>query len=107
TQLEQRLTNIDAEIGNLASYSLRGGVGAIGFRSLLHPESENTEWIQIDFDQKCDMDQVILVHAIWRDNKTGFRADGFPQEFRILAGSQADPDGKVIASFGMKDRLLL
>jgi signal transduction histidine kinase len=106
TQLEQRLIAIDTQIANLASYSLRGGVGAIGYRSQTHPQSESNEWIEITLSQESPVDQIVLVPAIWRDNKSGFRADGFPEEFRILVGTDDDPEGKVIATYGPQDRLL-
>ena len=106
TQLEQRLASVDFELTQLASYSLRSGVGAIGYRSEVHQESETTEWIQIDLEQKRSFDQVVLVPSIWRDTQSGFRADGFPEEFRIVVGSAGDPKGTAIAAFG-KDNYVL
>jgi signal transduction histidine kinase len=41
-----------------------------------------------------------------RDAKKGFQADGFPLKFRILAGTPADTNGWLIASFTAKDGLL-
>ena len=104
--LEQRLVAIDAELATLASYSLLSGVGSVGYRTEAHKESAHPEWIQIDLGKEETIDQVILVPAIWRDTKSGFRADGFPREFRIIVGTGQDDKGTVVASFGAKDNLL-
>ncbi|MDF7800136.1 hypothetical protein P4C99_11725 [Pontiellaceae bacterium B1224] len=106
TQLEQRLAAIDSEIGQLAHYSLRGGVGPVGYRSLSHPNQSATEWIQVEFGETTPIDQIVLVPSIWRDTKTGFRADGFPLGFKIIAGSGADTNGTVLATFTKADHLL-
>jgi len=104
--LEQRLVSIDSELTKLASYSLLSGVGSVGYRSDTHKHSAHQEWIQIELGQQQSIDQVVLVPAIWRDTKSGFRADGFPLEFRIVVGSAQNPQGTVVASFGEKDHLL-
>ena len=44
--------------------------------------------------------------SIWRDGKTGFRADGFPIDFRILVGSDGDADGRVVAHYPASAGLL-
>jgi signal transduction histidine kinase len=104
--LEQRLVSIDSELAKLASYSLLSGVGSVGFRTAAHKECAHAEWIQIDFGQEETIDQVILVPAIWRDTRSGFQADGFPLEFRIVVGTGQDDKGTVVASFGKQHRLL-
>ena len=43
SQLEQRLAEIDSELGHLAHYSLRSGVGPIGYRSEPHPDANHRE----------------------------------------------------------------
>jgi signal transduction histidine kinase len=104
--LERRLAEIDLELGNLARLSMRSGVGAIGFRSQVHQHSENTEWITISLEEESEFDRFVIVPTIWRDANTGFRADGFPEEFRVIAGSKDDPAGSLVASFKASDRLL-
>ena len=104
--LEKRLVEIDTELEQLASLSLRSGVGAIGYRSRAYDECDRQEWIKIDLINEQTIDQVILVPSIWRDTKTGFRADGFPVEFRIIAGTAQDTEGTVVATYGEKDQLL-
>ncbi|MEP2777020.1 MAG: discoidin domain-containing protein [Luteolibacter sp.] len=99
TTLEQKLSSIDRELGKLARYSLRSGYGSVGYRSRFYDNADNTEWIQIDLGKEYPIDQIALVPVIWRENKTGFRADSFPREFQILAGNQGDTEGKIIASF--------
>lgn len=104
--LEQRLAALDQELKQLASYSLRSGVGAVGYRSQAHTSPTHPEWIQIDLGREVAIDQIILIPTIWRDTKMGFRADGFPSEFTILAGTGSDDTGRVVAHFGPSDRLL-
>ena len=94
--LESHLAALDAELAHLANYSLRSSVGSIGFRSATHAKSDSTEWVQIELGQEQSFDQVVLVPSIRRDARFGFRADGFPVEFRIIAGSSRNPQGKVV-----------
>jgi len=105
-QLEQRLAKIDEQLGSLARYSMRGGVGAIGYRSSHYEEAGNTEWIQIDLEQEVPIDAVVLVPTIWRDTAVGFKDDGFPIVFEVLAGNREEPDGVVISKCSAADRLL-
>jgi len=105
-ELGQRLEDIDSELEQLASYSLRGGMGNVGYRSRPHLEPDTPEWIEIDLGEVQSVDKVVVVPAIWRDTKTGFRADGFPLEFRIVAGTEEGAEGEVLASFDESDRLL-
>ena len=104
--LEQRLNDIDAELETLAGYSLRGGVGSVGYRSQAHEDYKAKEWIQIDLGVEEVIDEIVLVPTIWRDTKTGFRADGFPEEFKIIVGSKGAEEGQVIATYGPQDKLL-
>ena len=78
SQLEARASAIDTELDELAHYSLRSGVGSIGYRSDVHLEAEHTEWVQIQLEADTPIDQIVLVPSIWRDTKAGFKADGFP-----------------------------
>ncbi len=105
-QLEAQRDAIQAELGQLAAFSLRSGVGAIGFRSRAYAKPTHTEWIQIELGQETPIDQIVLVPAIWRPVQSGFQADGFPLEFQLIAGTASDAEGAVIASFGERDGLL-
>jgi signal transduction histidine kinase len=106
TRFEQRLAGIDAELDTLARFSLRSGVGPIGYRSPDYTNSVNTEWIRIDLGNEVPFDQVVLVPAICHDIQTGFRADGFPLKFRILAGHEPGAPETVLADFGPEDHLI-
>lgn len=106
TELEQRVAAIDEQLNQLAEYSLRTGVGSVGYRSKNHAEFDAPEWIQINFEKETVVDQVVLVPTIWRDKATGLRADGFPIEFRILAGTAQNPAGDLIARVGSDAALL-
>jgi signal transduction histidine kinase len=105
-QLEQRLEEIDAELAQLAHYSLRSGIGSIGYRSLRHKNADGAEWIEVEFDREYPIDEIMLVPAIWRDTEKGFQADGFPEEFRILAGTTSNRTGAVVAEYGVADGTL-
>lgn len=104
--LEDRLDDIDSELQQLANLSMRSGLGSIGYRSKAYADGAHTEWIDIDLGVDESIDQVILVPAIWRDTKSGFKADGFPLEFRIVVGTAAGGEGTVVASYGTQDSLL-
>lgn len=106
TELEQRLATLDHELSQLASLSLLSGVGAVGYRSQIHTSPTVPESIQIDLGKEVAIDEIVLVPTLWRDTMTGFRADGFPREFRIIAGTAGDPVGTVVASYGASSRLL-
>jgi signal transduction histidine kinase len=103
-QLEEQRTAIDTELQQLARYSLRSGMGAIGYRSKSHPEPDHLKWIQIDLEPDTPIDQIVLVPAIWRDYDIGFRADGFPLEFRVLTGN--DQTTNTVAVFSEESQLL-
>ena len=106
TQLEARRDTIDDELTKLAHLSLRNGMGAIGYRSKPHPTPEHTEWVQINMADNHPLERIILVPAIWNDPQSGYRDDGFPVEFRILAGTKRDTTGTVIATFKEEDQLV-
>ena len=104
TQLEQQLAEIEIELAELASFSMRSGVGAVGFRSKDHPDPRHTEWIQIELGETKYIDQVVLVPAIWRNPKSSFQAEGFPIEFQLLAGNAETTN--VVATFSVADNLV-
>jgi len=104
SQMEHRLTVIDSKLSGLASFSMRSGVGTVGFRSEDHLDPRHTEWIQIELGETATIDQIVLVPTIWRDTKKGFQADGFPIEFKLIAGTGQSTN--VVASFDATDNLL-
>jgi len=106
TQLEQRREEIDSQLATLANYSLGSGIGPIGYRSRAHETADHQEWVQIELGEKLLLEEIVLVPAIRRDAVNGFQADGFPKAFRIIAGTEQDPDGKLIASFSPENGVL-
>ena len=58
TQLEKRLEKIDAELELLAHYSLRTGIGSIGYRSAVHDSADQMEWLQIELKQETPIDRI-------------------------------------------------
>ena len=100
SQLEERLAAIDAQLENLASFSLRGGIGSIGYRSYW---DSATQWIEIELDQAYPIHQIILTPCLSRHPTEGFRPDAFPRELRVLAGTSADRTGSVIAHYRESD----
>lgn len=106
-QLEARRDAIKAELSQLAAFSLRSGVGSNGYRSVAHLTPDNTEWLELDLGNSVPIDLIVIVPTLVRHTKDGFMADGFPIEFRILAGSSDNrEDGTLIASFNEADQLL-
>lgn len=97
--LEERLSEIEEALKPLAYFSLNTGVGAIGYRSTPHEQPDQLEWVQIDLEETCLIDQIVLVPTVWRDMTAGFVADAFPTAFRILVGSAEDSDGHVVAEY--------
>ncbi len=106
SSLEKRLHEIDDQRSRLANYNLTGGIGAIGFRSPAFSTANQSEWIEIDLGDAVPLDQVLLVPAIRRDGVMGFQADGFPHAFRLLAGTNDDRTGTVVAEYTASDDLL-
>ncbi|MGJ8654825.1 MAG: ATP-binding protein [Akkermansiaceae bacterium] len=104
--IEQRLSNIDHQLKELAQPSLRGGIGAIGYRSMSHITGDHTEWIKIDLGIERSIDEVVLVPLLYRDSKLGFTAHAFPHSFRIIAGTDNDSAGTVIADYPSTEHLL-
>ena len=102
--LEQRLTTINSDLQQLAHFSLRGGIGAIGCRSAGHLDPEHTEWFEIDLEQTFTIDEIVLVPTLWRDTEKGFQADGFPLAFRIIAGTDDNRTGSVGSGFAVPPR---
>ena len=105
--LQEKLASIDRKLGQLARPNMRSGAGSIGYRSFpAHRDPQHEEWFQVELGQVRTVERVVLVPAIWRDSKHGPVADGFPLEFRVLAGTGEDSEGEVIASFAEDDQLL-
>ncbi len=104
--LKQRLADIDFQLNRLANYNPRSGVGVGGFRSTRRPIASHPEWIEIDLGQRNKIDEIIVVPEILRSTDTSLKANGFPLEFRILAGTAEDKQGKVIASYTKGDQIL-
>ncbi|MDF7826807.1 histidine kinase [Pontiellaceae bacterium B12227] len=106
SQLEQRLAEIDAELGQLAHYSLRSGIGSIGCRSMWRTNSTIGEWFEIELERETPLDEIVLIPALWRDAEKGFQADGFPDEFRITVGTANDRTGTVLGEYRSADGIL-
>jgi signal transduction histidine kinase len=103
---KQQLAEIDSQLTRLANYNPRSGVGVGGYRSSRQNQADHLEWVEIDLGQTYKIDEVILVPEIRRSTNTTLLTDGFPEAFRILAGTAADQKGKVIASYTSDDNIL-
>jgi signal transduction histidine kinase len=102
SELEQRLEDTDAELKQLAYYSLRSGVGSLGFRSILHDSPYHTEWIEVELEKVTSIEEIVLTPTVRRDTHEAFKADGFPAAFRIIAGTSQDSKGVIIAEYNSK-----
>ncbi len=96
-ELETQITEIDATLDTLAHFTLRSGVGNVGWISKPTEEPKPFEWVEILIEEPAVIDQVILVPVIWRDSDKGFQSDGFPTEFKIIAGTDENSAGVTIA----------
>ena len=103
---KQQLAEINSQLTRLANYNPRSGVGVGGFRSKREKRADHLQWVEIDLGQTYKIDEVILVPEIRRSTNTNLLTDGFPEAFRILAGTAADQKGKVIASYTSDDNIL-
>ena len=103
---KQQLAEINSQLTRLANYNPRSGVGVGGYRSSRQNQAHHLEWVEIDLGQTYKIDEVILVPEIRRSTNTILLTDGFPEAFRILAGTAADQKGKVIASYTSDDNIL-
>jgi signal transduction histidine kinase len=103
--LEQRLAEMDAELERLARYSLRSGLGSIGFRSARHKKSQ-PEWVEIDLGQETQLDEIVLIPIIRRDSQEKYNSIDFPIALRIIAGSATNRTGTVVAEYGPDDPIL-
>lgn len=104
--LEERIAAIDRELSQLSTFSPRGGVGAIGFRSAYHATADNREWIEIKLEKEELIDEVVLVPTICRNTEQGYQADAFPDTVRIRAGTAGDETGTVVAQVTPSDAIL-
>ena len=59
-QLEQRLSEIDSQIGELARYTPRGGFGRVGYRSAEFNGPDHSTSLRIDLAEATPVDQVVL-----------------------------------------------
>jgi signal transduction histidine kinase len=96
--LETRISEVEVELSHLAEFTIRGGVGAVGYRSLTPSNSVNPkEWVQIDLLTSAMVDRIVLVPCLWRSPNGQFTADSFPLEFKIIGGSTNDTEGVLLA----------
>lgn len=104
--LQRRGQEIRNELRALSLENMVGGIGSVGFESQLHLSPQNKEWVQVDWERPVRIDQVVLAPLLWQMGRLGYTAGGFPEEFRVLAGTAEDRVGKEIASFQDKDKFL-
>jgi signal transduction histidine kinase len=103
SRLEKKLVEINTELKQLAHYSLRSGIGVIGYRSEGGNSRSNKEWVEVDLGKEIPIDEVVLVPTIWRDTEKGFQPDGFPEGFKIFAGTDSTREGSIIAEYKYTD----
>ena len=97
--LEERLGQIAAELDQLSVFTLRGGIGPIGFHSRVQSTADHGFWIEIELDRVQLIDQVVLVPVLWSDSEGVYRADAFPPRFRVLAGTGDRAEAAVLADY--------
>ncbi len=105
TQLEQRLAQIDSRLSSLSTFSLRSGIGVIGYRSDWRGSPERTEWVEIKLDCEYAIDEIVLMPTLSRGPLKEFRSNAFPNAIRVLAGTDDDRSGTVVAEYGPNDNI--
>jgi signal transduction histidine kinase len=103
-ELQQRLAAIDAELGQLASFTVRGGTGSVGYYSSTHRDPDAKESIRVELAKESTIEEVVLVPVLFRHAKTGLQSAGFPVAFRVLVGTGQTTHE--VASFSEEDQLL-
>ncbi|MDA8564341.1 histidine kinase [Mariniblastus sp.] len=104
-QLEQKLAQIDEQLRSLSPYSLRSGIGVIGYRSDWRGTADRQEWIEIQLDREFPIDEIVLVPTLSRDTLNDYRSDGFPNAIRVLAGTDDDRTGVVVAEYDVSENI--
>ena len=99
--LERTLNSIDQRLSELPEYSLRSGVGAIGYRSKTHQTADNSEWLEIDLESEVPIDEVVLIPNILREETSGFTDDAFPDQLRVILGIVGEEGQEVVAQFAV------
>ncbi|MGJ8632711.1 MAG: sensor histidine kinase [Luteolibacter sp.] len=103
SELEGRRDMIRVELDNLANLSLRGGMGAVGYRSDAVGNANDLVWVEIDLEKQEIIDQVVLVPMLWRGVGGGeVLPDAFPVGFRVVVGEEDDKDGRVVGEYSRK-----
>lgn len=95
--LEKRRDLIQIELHDLAEFNFHNGVGAICYRSMPTSDPHSPEWVQIDFDQRYLIEEIVLVPTIWHVNGKGYQDDGFPRSFQIYGGTSDESGSHLIA----------
>ncbi len=104
--IEARLAAVEAELGRLANPRPVPGVGPIGHRSAAHATADHLEWIEVDLGETVAIDGVVVVPTLFHRPDSTLEADGFPENFRLLAHAEGQDEPQVLASFTAADGLL-
>ncbi|MFC5050752.1 ATP-binding protein [Rubritalea spongiae] len=87
TELENKKRLLEEELGQLASISLQGGMGSVGFRSPQFDRADETYWVRIHLGKLRKIDQIVLSPVLWRDSHADeVIANAFPKGFRVVVG---------------------
>ncbi|MGJ8642954.1 MAG: sensor histidine kinase [Luteolibacter sp.] len=105
-QLEFRLEQIERELDGLARFTLRSGLGNIGWISERSVKPGHVEWAEVTLAQETEIDRIVLAPVIWNDAMKGPQADALPEAFDIIVGTEGDEEGHVIASLSAEDEFL-
>ena len=104
-QLEFKAREINSRLRSLAPFSLRSGIGVIGYRSNWRGPRERQEWVELTLDREYPIDEIVLVPALSRDTIKGYRSDGFPEALKVVVGTDADRTGVVVAEYVSAEKI--
>jgi signal transduction histidine kinase len=104
--LEERIKEIDKNLKELSHFTLRGGVGAIGYRTKYYRDARKPQTLSVSWDKPEPLDEIILVPVIRREQANHYEADGFPIEFSVYCGTSDPGNEKLLATFSRTNALL-
>jgi signal transduction histidine kinase len=104
--LEERIKEIDENLKKLSHFTLRSGVGAIGYRTKYYRDARKPQTLSVAWGNPEPLDEIILVPVIRREQVNHYEADGFPIEFSVYLGTSDPGNETLLATFSRTNALL-
>ncbi|MGB0372992.1 MAG: sensor histidine kinase [Opitutales bacterium] len=98
--LEARVNEIDERLESISKFTMRTGTGTVGYRSDLYHNDSTELSILIDWGERKNIDEVILVPVVHRGTGGNYYPNGFPIEYTITCGVEGEESEVLIANVG-------